>query len=80
MGTSCRKRFIIDSGDFVKKVLCFDVASAPALADGLCSGLSAYSTNVPKVGSPTTLWLRSGVIPPLMMHAKSRGYAARANF
>lgn len=42
----------------MKNVLCFDVASAPALAAGLRSGLSAYATNVPKVGPPSTLWLR----------------------
>jgi len=42
----------------MKKVLCFDVASAPSLSAGLHSGLSAYATNVPKVGPSTTLWLR----------------------
>ena len=42
----------------MKSVLCFDVASAPALAAALSSGLRAYATNVPKVGPPATLWLR----------------------
>ncbi len=42
----------------MKNVLSFDVAPAPALAAGLSSGLSAYATNVPKVGLPSTLWLR----------------------
>jgi hypothetical protein len=42
----------------MKNVLCFDVASAPALTAGLSSGLSAYATNVTKIGPPTTLWLR----------------------
>ncbi|MCY0913330.1 hypothetical protein [Massilia antarctica] len=42
----------------MKNILCFDVALAPSLAAGLCSGLSAYATNVPKVGPPSTLWLQ----------------------
>ena len=42
----------------MKRILSFDVASAPALAVGLCSGLSAYATDVPNVGTPSTLWLR----------------------
>lgn len=44
----------------MKKVLCFGVASVPSLATGLCSGLSAYAVNVPRVGPPATLWLRLG--------------------
>ncbi len=42
----------------MRNVWCFDVARAPALAAGLSSGLSAYATNVPKLGPPATLWLR----------------------
>jgi len=41
----------------VQNVLNFDEAYIPSLTKGLCSGLSAYATNVPKVGPPTTLWL-----------------------
>ncbi|MBR7784053.1 hypothetical protein [Undibacterium luofuense] len=43
-----------------KAVLCLGVASVPSLAAGLSSGLTAYSVNVPGVGSPATLWLRLG--------------------
>lgn len=58
MEASYLKRFTINSRNVMKSVLNFDVTSAPSLADGLRSGLSAYSMNVPKVGPPTTLWLR----------------------
>ncbi len=44
----------------MKNVLCFDMASAPSLVAGLCSGLSAYAMNEPKVGPPASLWLRLG--------------------
>jgi hypothetical protein len=39
-------------------MLYFDVASVPSLSTGLRSGLTAYATNVPKVGPPATLWLQ----------------------
>ena len=42
----------------MKNVLSFNVASPQAIAAGLCSGLIAYATDVPKIGPPSTLWLR----------------------
>lgn len=42
----------------MKKVLKFEVASAPSLFTGLLSGLLAYATDAPKVGPSTTLWLQ----------------------
>lgn len=42
----------------MKSILCFDSTSTPALFAGLASGLSAFATNVPRVGAPATLWLR----------------------
>jgi hypothetical protein len=43
----------------VKKILSFDMASAPSLSAGLQSGLSGYVIDyVPGIQSPTALWLR----------------------
>jgi hypothetical protein len=58
IAASYLKHYTISSGGGVKNVLHFDLATPPTLAAGLRSGLSAYATNVPKVGPPATLWLR----------------------
>jgi hypothetical protein len=42
----------------MKNELSFDMVFAPSLSAGLRSGLTAYATNVSKVGPPATLWLR----------------------
>lgn len=54
----------------MKNVLRFDVTKAPQCIAGLFSGLTAYATDLPKVGPPTTLWLQlcSGEI--LMIRAE----------
>lgn len=41
------------------------MASVPSLAAGLCSGLTAYAVNDPRVGPPATLWLQLGDGRPL---------------
>jgi hypothetical protein len=42
----------------LKKVICFETRSAPSLTIGLLSGLLAYTVDLPKFGSSTTLWLQ----------------------